>query len=35
MPGPYREAPLGSIWEDSGKVIAVDVPRTLRAPPRP
>jgi putative acyl-CoA dehydrogenase len=31
MPRLYREAPLGSIWEGSGNVMALDVLRALRA----
>ena len=31
MPRLYREAPLGSIWEGSGNVVALDVLRALRA----
>ena len=35
MPRLYREAPLGSIWEGSGNVMALDVLRALaRAPTR-
>jgi putative acyl-CoA dehydrogenase len=33
MPRLYREAPLGSIWEGSGNVMALDVLRALRATP--
>jgi putative acyl-CoA dehydrogenase len=33
MPRLYREAPLGSIWEGSGNVMALDVLRALRASP--
>jgi putative acyl-CoA dehydrogenase len=33
MPRLYREAPLGSIWEGSGNVMALDVLRALRANP--
>jgi putative acyl-CoA dehydrogenase len=33
MPRLYREAPLGSIWEGSGNVMALDVLRALRAIP--
>jgi putative acyl-CoA dehydrogenase len=33
MPRLYREAPLGSIWEGSGNVMALDVLRALRAAP--
>jgi putative acyl-CoA dehydrogenase len=34
MPRLYREAPLGSIWEGSGNVMALDVLRALRATPQ-
>jgi putative acyl-CoA dehydrogenase len=30
----YREAPLNGIWEGSGNVIGLDVPRALRTAPR-
>jgi putative acyl-CoA dehydrogenase len=33
MPRLYREAPLGSIWEGSGNVMALDVLRALRSAP--
>lgn len=33
LPRLYREAPLNSIWEGSGNVIALDVLRTLRKEP--
>jgi putative acyl-CoA dehydrogenase len=33
MPRLYREAPLGSIWEGSGNVMALDVLRALHATP--
>jgi putative acyl-CoA dehydrogenase len=33
MPRLYREAPLGSIWEGSGNVMALDVLRAVRATP--
>jgi putative acyl-CoA dehydrogenase len=33
MPRLYREAPLGSIWEGSGNVMALDVLRAMRATP--
>lgn len=33
MPRLYREAPLNSIWEGSGNVIALDVLRALRHEP--
>jgi putative acyl-CoA dehydrogenase len=33
MPRLYREAPLGSIWEGSGNVMALDVLRALGATP--
>ena len=33
MPRLYREAPLDSIWEGSGNVMALDVLRALRATP--
>jgi len=33
MPRLYREAPLNSIWEGSGNVIALDVQRALRHEP--
>jgi putative acyl-CoA dehydrogenase len=33
MPRLYREAPLGSIWEGSGNVMALDVLRALRGAP--
>jgi putative acyl-CoA dehydrogenase len=33
MPRLYREAPLGSIWEGSGNVMALDVLRALRSKP--
>jgi putative acyl-CoA dehydrogenase len=33
MPRLYREAPLGSIWEGSGNVMALDVLRALRSTP--
>ncbi len=33
MPRLYREAPLGSIWEGSGNVMALDVLRALRGTP--
>lgn len=33
MPRLYREAPLGSIWEGSGNVIALDVMRAIRKEP--
>jgi putative acyl-CoA dehydrogenase len=33
MPRLYREAPLGSIWEGSGNVMALDVLRALRRTP--
>jgi putative acyl-CoA dehydrogenase len=34
MPRLYREAPLGSIWEGSGNVMALDVLRALRSAPQ-
>jgi putative acyl-CoA dehydrogenase len=34
MPRLYREAPLNSIWEGAGNVIALDVLRTLQKEPR-
>ncbi len=34
LPRLYREAPLNSIWEGSGNVIALDVLRTVRKEPR-
>ena len=34
LPRLYREAPLNSIWEGSGNVIALDVMRTLQRQPR-
>ena len=34
MPRLYREAPLNSIWEGSGNVIALDILRTLQKEPR-
>ncbi len=33
LPRLYREAPLNSIWEGSGNVTALDVPRALRKEP--
>jgi putative acyl-CoA dehydrogenase len=33
MPRLYREAPLNSIWEDSGNVIILDALRTIRKEP--
>jgi putative acyl-CoA dehydrogenase len=33
MPRLYREAPLGSIWEGSGNVMALDVLRAMRSAP--
>jgi putative acyl-CoA dehydrogenase len=33
MPRLYREAPLGSIWEGAGNVMALDVLRALRSAP--
>ena len=33
LPRLYREAPLNSIWEGSGNVIALDILRTLRKEP--
>ena len=33
MPRLYREAPLNSIWEGSGNVIALDALRTIRKEP--
>jgi putative acyl-CoA dehydrogenase len=33
MPRLYREAPLNSIWEGSGNVIALDVLRAIRKEP--
>jgi putative acyl-CoA dehydrogenase len=33
MPRLYREAPLNSIWEGSGNVIALDVRRAIRKEP--
>lgn len=33
LPRLYREAPLNSIWEGSGNVVALDVLRTLRKEP--
>jgi putative acyl-CoA dehydrogenase len=33
MPRLYREAPLGSIWEGSGNVVALDVLRALKREP--
>ena len=34
MPRLYREAPLASIWEGSGNVMSLDVPRALTRSPR-
>ena len=33
LPRLYREAPLNSVWEGSGNVAALDVPRVLRREP--